>query len=658
MQPGARPDQVPRWGSSSTMVQPAEGVAAAGFATQDRPPAQWLNWMWNRHGAWIDFLRGPNIERWTRVSTGAEIDSESHRQFAIDTANPQITDAFRYAFVVQDSGTTKIRVSKTCDEWETRTNAPASGAAAITALDVTATNWILGDDSGNFYYGAIDDGTGTGPVGANGNAWTTSSTVSVGVVRGFAAHGSRVFALTSSSGAYSDDDGVTWTAYSVSGTARSGDGWSVVYDGAQWVFCTQSGQAYASSDGASFAFKSSFSGTSAVWQLAAGHEEVIAYRYTTASSVMYRSTDHGATWSTVTPSSTLKPVKVTSLRWANGQWLATSDVAPYLWSSNDLEAWHPLRPPVTGSASKAVGALAWDGSAWVAVGRSFALVCGRAADSGGATYNHEEGAITYADAAYLRGREVSDATPADGEVLTWSDSLDQWIPAAGGGGGGVPSGSAGDVVTLDGAGGETAVSPLAVGAKSVDIAGGTVANTGAATGTRPTGAFVTTFGVGAAVNDQSEVTCSWPIAGITYELTYRVRHAVASSGNRVGIVRVDLGDAMAGHYLWIETDEAGNTTVHYDGSGSLGGWSPSSPSLTMWVRVIVDGNRVAAQAAADGVFTSYLVDNSTVLPTFSVVSGSGKITATSIRLSGKQVTAPGDAAATVTIDNVTVKAIR
>jgi hypothetical protein len=203
----------------------------------------------------------------------------------------------------------------------------------------------------------------------------------------------------------------------------------------------------------------------------------------------------------------------------------------------------------------------------------------------------------------------------------------------------------------------SAIGAAASAGADVDIAGGSIANTGAATGTRPAGSFVTTFGVGAAINDQSEVTCSWPIPGITYELTYRVRHAVSSSGNRVGIVRVDLGDAMAGHYLWIETDENGNTTVHYDGSGSLGGWSPSSPSSTMWVRVVVDGNRVAAQAAADGVFTSYLVDNSTVLPSFSVV-GSGKITASSIKLSGKQVTAPGSAAATVTIDNVTVRTIR
>ena len=438
MEPGARPDAVPRWGASSTMVQPPDGEAAAGFATGSRPPAEWLNWMFNRHGAWIDFLRGPNVESWTRLAVaGTELDSATYRRFAIDTANPQVTDAFRFVLLGELTSTSEIRVSKTGDEWVTRsTHAPAG----LTALGVTATNWLLGDDTGALYYGAIDDGTGTGPIGSDSTAWSTATGTVSGTVREFASNGSRVFCVSAGGGAYSDDDGATWATYSVSGTARSGDGWSTVYDGARWLFTTQSAQVYASSDGASFAYKATFSGTSTPWFLAVGAPgEVVAYRYHTASAAMYRSTDGGATWTTLTPSSTLKPIKITRLRYASGQWVATSDVAPYLWTSNDLVAWHPLRVPVSGSASKALGAVAWDGSAWWAVGRSMALRCARAADSGGATYNHEDGATTHADAAYLRGLLVSDATPADGEVLTWSDSLQQWVPAAGGGGGSVAS---------------------------------------------------------------------------------------------------------------------------------------------------------------------------------------------------------------------------
>jgi hypothetical protein len=229
--------------------------------------------------------------------------------------------------------------------------------------------------------------------------------------------------------------------------------------------------------------------------------------------------------------------------------------------------------------------------------------------------------------------------------------------AAGSSGSSVPAGSSGDVVVLDGSGGELAVAPLAVGAKAVDVVAGTITNTGGATGTKSTGTFLTTFTPGASVGDNSEISCAWPINGITYEVTYRVRHAVSSSGNRVGIIRIDLGDSMAGHWIWIETDEQGNTTAHYDGSGTLAGWSPASPSSTMWVKLTVDGNRVAVQASETGVFRSYFVDNTTTLPTFSLVSA-GKISITSIKFSGKQVTSAGSAAATVTFDNISVRPLR
>lgn len=432
MEPGARPDAVPRWGASSTMVQPPDGEAAAGFATGSRPPAEWLNWMFNRHGAWIDFLRGPNVESWTRLAVaGTELDSATYRRFAIDTANPQVTDAFRFVLLGELTSTSQIRVSKTGDEWVTRsTHAPAG----LTALGVTATNWLLGDDTGALYYGAIDDGTGTGPIGSDSTAWSTATGTVSGTVREFASNGSRVFCVSAGGGAYSDDDGATWATYSVSGTARSGDGWSTVYDGARWLFTTQSAQVYASSDGASFAYKATFSGTSTPWFLAVGAPgEVVAYRYHTASAAMYRSTDGGATWTTLTPSSTLKPIRITRLRYASGQWVATSDVAPYLWTSNDLVAWHPLRVPVSGSASKALGAVEWDGSAWWAVGRSMALRCARAADPGAATYTSADGSITYADAAYIRGRLVASTAPTSGQVLAWNAGSSQWEPAAGGG---------------------------------------------------------------------------------------------------------------------------------------------------------------------------------------------------------------------------------
>ncbi len=442
MEPGARPDAVPRWGSDSTMVQPPSGAAAAGFSTEERPPAQWFNWQFNRYGGWIDYLRGPNVEHWTRYSHGTELDTETYRRFAVDTATADATgQAFRYVAIGQVSGTTTIRVSRTGTEWVARTNGPSSGAAYLTALAVIGSKWILGDDSGNLYYGAVDTGAGSGPVGTSGTAWTLATGVSSGAVREFASNGSRIFAISASGGVRSDDGGATWATYGgTTGTARSGDGWSTVYDGSRYLFTTQSGQVYASADGDVFAYRSTVSATSAAWQLALGATgEVIAWRRTSGTTVgdFYRSTDSGTTWSTITPSSTLKPVQITSLRYASGQWIASSAVAPYLWSSNDLVSWRPLRAPVPSDVSTyapAVDAVAWDGGAWCAVGRSFALQCLRAADPGGATYDGEDGGSTLADAGYLQGREISDTAPSVGDALTWNGTT--WAPAAGSGGGG------------------------------------------------------------------------------------------------------------------------------------------------------------------------------------------------------------------------------
>lgn len=452
-EPGARPDAVPRWGGDSTMVQPATGEAAAGLDTGDRVPAQWINWIWNRQGAWIDFLRGPNVEHWTRYSHGAQFDSETYRRIAVDTATVDATgQAFRYAAIGQVSGTTTVRVSRTGTEWELRdANAPS---AYVTALGVTATNWIIGDDTGALYYGALDDGTGIGPVGDNGDSWTLATGVVSGVAREFASNGTRIFVISSTGGAYSDDDGETWATYGgTTGTARSGNGWSTVYDGTKFLFTTQSGQVYASPDGNVFAYKSTVSSTSAAWFLTIGAPgEVIAWRRTTGTSVgdFCKSTDSGTTWSTITPSSSRKPVQITGLRYASGQWIASSAVAPYLWSSNDLLSWRPLRAPVpsdVGSYAPGVDAVAWDGGAWCAVGRSFALQCLRASDPGGATYDGEDGGSTLADAGYLRGRPISADAPSVGDVPTWNGS--EWAPAAGAGGGGTTlSFTAATLVTL------------------------------------------------------------------------------------------------------------------------------------------------------------------------------------------------------------------
>ena len=55
------PAQTPRWADVPTaptdLVMPASGRLNVGLAPSERPPAQWLNWLWNLQYRWIIWLR-------------------------------------------------------------------------------------------------------------------------------------------------------------------------------------------------------------------------------------------------------------------------------------------------------------------------------------------------------------------------------------------------------------------------------------------------------------------------------------------------------------------------------------------------------------------------------------------------------------------------
>lgn len=54
----ARPTKIPRWATTGSRVEPTELKKDAGWATQEKPPAQTMNWLHGYAGDWITWLDG------------------------------------------------------------------------------------------------------------------------------------------------------------------------------------------------------------------------------------------------------------------------------------------------------------------------------------------------------------------------------------------------------------------------------------------------------------------------------------------------------------------------------------------------------------------------------------------------------------------------
>lgn len=505
-----RPNFMQRWGygaAPGALVQPPDGTAAAGFATAQRPPAQYFNWLFSNAFAWADYLRGPNVEHWTRTAWGtspATYDDPTKMFLAVDTVTVDaVGAAYRYVIVGQETSGTLLtaRVSRRGNEWTRRTNTTVTATLAPTALAIASSRWLLGADDATIHIATADAGGATGPVG-NGSAgdWSAASTPGgmTNVVAFAVRSATEAFALTDDGGVISVDNGNTWTAYTgTSGTARSGNGSDCLWTGSAYVFVTTDGQIYASSTlGGTFAYKTDL-GATFTWRLATdGNGGVLAYRAGNGSSLdIFWSADSGATWETITPSSAF--IRLQRIRYHEGTWLACSTVAPFLWASNDHETWIKLRMPVSGT-DLALYDLAWDGGAWIVVGNGWTLQCPRGMDPSDADSVWESGTTesTLVDAAYLRGNEVSDAPPSDGDVLTWDNAAGVWEPVAPSGGASIPddlaavvldAGNPNTFATLNASGVGTPLSPVLsralMFARTIDGLAGTSWTTTADAGT-------------------------------------------------------------------------------------------------------------------------------------------------------------------------------
>ena len=442
-----RPTQVPRWafGDAAVRVQPPTLSASEGFRVGTRVPGPWLNWQFNALGGWIDFLRAPNVNAFARVSwatSPGSYDSSSPVLLACDADTIETTGA-AYRIVIagwETSGpTSSLQVSQTGNAWTRRTNTPGGfGRPTALAHIACAPRWVIADDGPGLYYAPHDAGAGTSPIGGSSSGWTAATAADDGsggvtAIKAIASSTSKAVAITAAGGLWSAD-GITWSAIT-EGTARTGNGLDVVWTGSALVYVTSDGEVYSSptADG-SFALKGTLPDGAAGWRLAAGDAgEVLAYQHNNGSaSDLFRSTNDGASWSTLTPLAVGRDVlRLTCVRWRDGVWMATSSVAPFLWTSNDAVNWTALRVDVSGSG--ALQSIAWDGSAWIAAGNGFVVRCPRGADPAPGDYVADGDPATLADAASLRGRRIETGDPSDGDTLVWNAADEQWEYGAGGG---------------------------------------------------------------------------------------------------------------------------------------------------------------------------------------------------------------------------------
>lgn len=443
-----RPSRLLAWAYdaiSGAVVEPPGGLSAAGWVKDTRPPAPYMNFLFNVAASWINFLRGPNIANWSRatpITAFSDTTNIPRRIIAVDTVTHDgDTAAWRYVAVGNGTGgdpARQIWCSRRGDAWVRRTNLPVGvdGPLVGCAFVSASTGWVCwttgGSGDGQIFFTAAGN---SGAVGTDGVDWTASTLPGgaadvVGVV---GCNASRIAAITADDILTSTDGAANFTAATLTGSF-TGDGLDIVWSGQSFVALT-SNEIFRSSNNVSATWaRSTLPETSTRHRLAtdgAGTVCVYAAGESTVQNLLV-STDHGATWDTVPGATGMKNLK--HIAYGDGVWIASSSVAPYLWQSNDLVKWVRLAPPVVESGNLAPLGAVYADARWLAVGNGFMLSTLRGVDPTPGAFVPNDDAPVVADAGYLRGRKVSTTAPTDTQTLAWNASTSVWEPTDASGG--------------------------------------------------------------------------------------------------------------------------------------------------------------------------------------------------------------------------------
>lgn len=468
---GQRPTRMPRfaYSASADLVEPISSVADDGFPAAYRPPAQWFNYLFHYALAWSDYLRGPGWGAWTRAAHGGSAATfTSITGLAVDTDDTRArAQRYRYAITGAASGpVAKIAVSRNGLTWQDRaTHADMASLAGIAQVGAYWVAWGRDGGTDAAWSTPVHDGSSSSAIGtSDATYWTTIAAFAGKAARGIVGGGGDIYAvIRSSAGNFSllgsDDDGTTWPysgGFAWTGAAQAT---SIAYDDSRsrHLVASSLGEVrYLPSlstfptGGGSLGTVSGIPTDARVNLVVGGPEDArtllawASFREdgTTAlaSTLLWRSTDGGTTWSAIAAGSPGAPAEmtasggaavITDVKHVDGTWIATSSAAPYLWrSDDDGQNWERLPLPVTDTLAdwplqRAVYA---DGQI-VATGLTWTVYSTRASATSPGTWTSRE--PTYlADAGYLRGRTIATTAPTSGQALVWNSGTSQWEPTS------------------------------------------------------------------------------------------------------------------------------------------------------------------------------------------------------------------------------------
>lgn len=415
-------------------------------------------------GAWIGYLRGPNLGNWTRAAHGVltAFDAASDvRGIAADEATEDgATACYRYAILGLVTAASAIRVSRRGigSGWVSRA-IPASVTGTLRGIAFVGRWLTWSATAGELWSTIADDLSGNSAIGTNdATKWagvssagkiTKAAAWCAGVTgRAAGARHAVVFTepvVTSTTELLvSVNDGSSWASVSYAWGANAnttGGAYDATRD--QFFVVSGRGAVAASSSGAptsAWATAGSFAGLVStaspsfqlVLSLVAGGGTLLAWAThdaspaALASTFMVRSTDGGATWEQISA-----PDDITHVAYADGAWIASCSAAPYLYGSHDDgDSWQRTALPVGEEAEWSLARVVYADGQVLATGVDFCVASGRAMATEDGTLVPDTTPSVLSDAYRLRGRLIYDTAPSNGDVYSWNAATSRWEPVA------------------------------------------------------------------------------------------------------------------------------------------------------------------------------------------------------------------------------------
>lgn len=423
-----RPQRMPRWAYDAgvgVLVEPPSGEQSSGWATNQKPPAQYLNWLFHHWSAWCDYLRGPSFAHWDSVALAYSSTVLTFGALSVDDSSTESTTLVtRNVIAAIDGGGNCVFTSERGQVWTRRTNFTATGTF-YRARYLGGQHWICVDHATT---GVLLTVAGGSAVLSGTGSWTAATLpASTEGVRGIAYDDTTGwFAAITRTKPIASSGPASW-ADATLGSAATGTFLDIAWSGTAFLAVTDDGEVFKASGGSaaggSWTALAALPATGA-WRLSEGPDgQVVAWRENTGSTLsFYTTTNDGTNWTEVVSSPSVERVR--SLHYADSVWVAATTEAPYVWQSNDLTNWTRLKLPYNGST--AVFDAAYSEGSWIAVRGAEALVSARAEDIAPGTWAADPTATALADAAYLRGRTISTTAPTDGQVYVWVASTSKW----------------------------------------------------------------------------------------------------------------------------------------------------------------------------------------------------------------------------------------